>query len=77
MSDAPDEASERAAIEEVTQRLIVKYPTNNPAYIHELVEREYARMLTATLRDYIPVLVEHAVKQELHRENEKRDANLI
>lgn len=77
MSEKPDAASEQAAIDEVVDRLIAKRPTVNQAYIRELVQREYETLQTAKLRDYIPVLVEHMVKQDLKDEKSKRDANLI
>jgi hypothetical protein len=65
-----EKQSEAAAVDEVAKRLRAKYPKVNREHIEQLVRAEYDRMLEAKLRDYIPVLVEHQVKQQLRHERD-------
>ena len=78
MSDARNEdQAEKEAVGGVADRLIAKHPGINQSFIRELVQREYERLQQAKLRDYIPVLVEHAVKQDLKAEKAKRSDDLL
>ncbi len=66
MPEARDKhEAEQQAVGGVAERLIAKHPELDQSYIRELVQAEYEHLQQAKLRDYIPVLVEHAVKQDL------------
>jgi hypothetical protein len=67
-----EKQSEQAAIDGVAERLKEKHPDLDAAHIDRLVKAEYDRMLSARLRDYIPVLVEHQVKQTIRHERQER-----
>jgi len=71
--DNADDDAERKAIDDVADRLIAKHPEVDQAFIRELVAREYGQLRNAKLREHIPVLVEHAVKQSLQSEKAKQD----
>ncbi|GAB3394192.1 hypothetical protein GCM10027568_24350 [Humibacter soli] len=70
--DGAEDDAERKAIDDVADRLIAKHPEVNQAFIRELVAREYEQLRNAKLREHIPVLVEHAVKQSLRSEKAKQ-----
>jgi translation initiation factor 2 alpha subunit (eIF-2alpha) len=63
--DGKKEKQEREAIDAVTSRLKKKFPDLPKSSIEQIVEDQYKQMSSARLRDYIPVLVEHAAKQTL------------
>ncbi len=63
--------SEQTQIEDVARRLKLKYPSVNGGYIDGLVQSEYATLKQARLREYIAVLVEHTVKQQIRQDQEK------
>jgi hypothetical protein len=60
--DLSDESDE---IRDVADRLVAHHTEVSESTIRNLVAAEYRRLSNARLRDYIPVLVEHAVKQTL------------
>lgn len=62
------ETKEAAAIDDLVQRLAVKYPTIGTRRVHEIVIEAYASLTEAKVRDYVPVLVERAAKQALRLE---------
>ncbi|NNC11597.1 hypothetical protein HII28_06865 [Planctomonas sp. JC2975] len=61
----PEKRSEVEEVEEVAKRLTAKHPELKAKDVREVVQREYEKLQEARLRDFIPVLVEHAAKQEL------------
>ncbi len=61
----PKQKSEREAIDDVVARLQKKYPKSSKSDVSKVVEAQYAKLGSAKLRDYIPVLVEHEAKQVL------------
>jgi hypothetical protein len=75
--DEFDDELELDAVDQVADRLIARNPSVNPAYIEQLVDEQYEHLLSARLRDYLPLLVEHQVKEKLRREREKREAGLL
>jgi hypothetical protein len=56
---------EREAIDEVEQRLYRRFVGLPPEVITDIVEARYRTFHDATLREYIPVLVEHAARNDL------------
>lgn len=50
---------------DVVARLTVRYPALDPADISAAVERAHDRFGSCTVRDYVPLLVERHVHQEL------------
>ncbi|KLL97053.1 three-helix bundle dimerization domain-containing protein [Rhodococcus rhodochrous] len=52
-------------IQQVTERLIVRYPLVPPDDIARAVYGVYRRFATSRVRDFVPLLVEKAVKREL------------
>jgi hypothetical protein len=61
----PKQKSERDSIDDITARLSKKYPKLSASEVADVVEKQYAKLQTAKLREYIPVLVEHQAKQVL------------
>ncbi|WP_285114112.1 three-helix bundle dimerization domain-containing protein [Leifsonia sp. fls2-241-R2A-40a] len=62
----PDE--EDLAVEHAAERLADRYPEVPRERIDELVEKHYEEFDGAPVRDFVPVLIEHDVKQELNAE---------
>ena len=60
--------SERAAIETVVQRLTSQFPEVPLDTIQQAVRGEYDDYASSTIRDFVPILVEGAIRAELcHR----------
>jgi hypothetical protein len=64
------EISERTLIDEVERRLIRKYAHLAPNQISTAVQRAHARFEQCPIRDFVPLLVERRVRQELSRSTE-------
>ena len=62
----PDE--EDIAVEHAAERLADRYPEVPREHIDELVEKHHEEFEGAPVRDFVPVLIEHDVKQELKAE---------
>lgn len=65
---SPEEAldrHEKAAIKNVTARMSASFPEFSTAAVDETVERAYHRFDRSRVRTFVPVLVEHAVRDEL------------
>jgi hypothetical protein len=60
--------AERAAIETVVQRLTSQFPEVPLETIQQAVRGEYDDYDSSTIRDFVPILVERAIRAELcHR----------
>ena len=69
--DAPARSEEAAAGEHAADRLADRFPDVDRDRIDELVEQRHREFDGAPVRDFVPVLVEHDVKQELREEREE------
>ncbi|MGO4298934.1 three-helix bundle dimerization domain-containing protein [Leifsonia sp. RAF41] len=59
---------EDIAVEHAAERLAERYPEVPRQRIDELVEKHYEQFDGAPVRDFVPVLIEHDVKQVLNAE---------
>ena len=59
------EFSEERAIGEVVARLTARYPALDPALIAASVRRAHQAFTSCTVRDFVPLLVERHVREEL------------
>jgi hypothetical protein len=66
--------NEDHAIDDVVQRLTVRCPDIPSATIREVVEAQLAQFEASSVRDFVPVLVEHEAL-ELLRAGEKAAAD--
>lgn len=70
-SDAPEgdpltaRAAEYAAIDALAAQLTITYPTVAPDTVRALVRRIHADYNDQTVRDFIPLFVEHAAHRQL------------
>lgn len=46
-------------------RLIERFPDASPSEIRALIETERSRLESSKIRDYVPVLIEHSVRDRL------------
>lgn len=58
-------STEQAAIREVVARLSQQFPDLSATDIDHAVRRQYARFTDSPIRDFVPVLVERATRQQL------------
>ena len=58
---------EDRAVEQIIVRLEKKFPNEPPTSIEKTVHAQQLALARNPLRDYIPVLIEHAVKDRLRR----------
>ena len=58
----PDEAKE---IDEVIERLMIKFPTATRDEVVEAVSQEHQALTGNRVRDFVPVLVEQQAKRRL------------
>lgn len=61
-----DSENEEHAIKAVEERLRARFPDVAPTDVKDVVHRAHAE-LTGPLRDFVPVLVEHAARERLAR----------
>ncbi|HWH25302.1 MAG TPA: hypothetical protein VNT53_01485 [Pseudolysinimonas sp.] len=59
---------EEVVISQITERLLEKFPTVDPARITELAREEVRTLAKLPVQDYISVLGERAVKKRLKEE---------
>jgi hypothetical protein len=52
----------------VVDRLAARFPTLERAHVAQVVQEEYDRLGEVRVRDFIPVLVEHAATERLRLE---------
>ncbi len=63
-----DAAKESKALEQAADRLASQFPQVDSVHVRELVHEVSAAFLDASVRDYVPVLVEREVKHRLRDE---------
>ncbi len=61
---------EDQAMETVVDRLSERFPSLGRQHVQEIVDEEHQRLESAPIRDFVPVLVEHAAKVRLREEAE-------
>ncbi len=62
--------NEDAAVEHVVQRLTERFPNVSPQVVEDTVADLHGGFDDATVRDFVPVIVEHDAKAKL-RESEQ------
>lgn len=62
------ERDEHQAIEHVIARLAERFPTLSDEHVRQVVDEELHRLDANPVRDFIPVLVEHAATERLREE---------
>jgi Mg2+/Co2+ transporter CorB len=60
-------ADEAATVEEIVQRLAVKFPDHSPDTIRAIVVEDYEELNDAHVRDFVAVLVEKQSKKRLKK----------
>jgi hypothetical protein len=58
---------ELRAVGQVVDRLVERFPDISRSLIEEAVRQEHRALESGRVRDYVPVLVEHAAKARLSR----------
>jgi hypothetical protein len=61
---------EEDALDTVVDRLSERFPSLARQHVREIVDEEQQRLEGAPIRDFVPVLVEHAAKERLREEAE-------
>ena len=69
-SDVPEQPAESSSIDAAIHRIATRYPEIDRARIESLVSDSAHRLDGARVRDFIPVLVEHDVMEQLRAEAE-------
>lgn len=64
------ELDEDRAIDQVIARLAARFPTVTRAHLGQVVYEEQHRLVDNPVRDFVPVLVEHAASDRLRAEAE-------
>jgi len=62
-----DDMDDAAAIEEIVQRLVIRFPLISQDTIRETVTDAYEELRDAHVRDFVGVLVEKESKKRLKR----------
>lgn len=55
-------------LEHVVDRLAARFPSLSADHVRHVVDVERRRLENGTVRDFVPVLVEHAAMEELRKE---------
>jgi len=63
---------EEQAMDGVAERLAERYPGTPPELIASLVQQTYRSFEGRPIRDYVPVLVEHAVRGRIEGTADRR-----
>jgi hypothetical protein len=63
-----DDAEEERAVEDVIERLAGRFPDVPRDHIATVVHETHLELEGNPIRDFVPVLVEHAAKKRLRRE---------
>ena len=61
--------SEHEALLHIVQRLSERFPDIGPEHIREIAAAEFESFEGAHVRDFVPVLVERKVKEQLRAEH--------
>lgn len=61
------ERTEQQGIADIATALRIRFPDVAPGTIDTLISAEHAR-LDGPIRDFVPVLVEHAVRERLRKD---------
>jgi len=64
------ELDEDRAMENIVDRLSQRFPSLTRDHVQQVVDEEFARLEEGRIRDFVPVLVEHAAKKRLSIEAE-------
>ena len=64
------EPDEDRVMEKVIDRLSGQFPSLTRDHVQQIVDEEFARLEVGRIRDFVPVLVEHAAKERLRNEAE-------
>ncbi|WP_187432668.1 three-helix bundle dimerization domain-containing protein [Agromyces mariniharenae] len=64
---------EQAAIRNVVDRLVERFPTLGRERVEAVVDEASARLADGKVREYIPALVEHAADEQLRQEADPVD----
>lgn len=67
---------EEHAIDEVIDRLAERFPTIDRSHVAEIVHEEAHKLDGGRVRDFVPVLVEHASHERLRLEAEPAPLNV-
>jgi hypothetical protein len=67
MNMSQEIADDAATIEEIVQRLSVKFPDHSADTIRAVVTEDYAELGDAHVRDFVAVLVEKQSKKRLKK----------
>lgn len=59
---------ENQAVQPVVDRLAVRFPALSSERIRQVVDEEYLRLESGRVREFVPVLVEHAAMERLRTE---------
>jgi hypothetical protein len=70
--DNPQQPHELDAIRTVSARLSTAFPDVPAAHVDETVQVAYHRFDRSRVRTFVPVLVEHAARDELTEEGRER-----
>ncbi|MFE5670471.1 three-helix bundle dimerization domain-containing protein [Agromyces sp. NPDC056523] len=62
-----DALGENEALDRVSDRLAARFPTLSPEYVRRVVGDERRRLESATVRDFVPAVVEHAATEQLRK----------
>jgi hypothetical protein len=63
------EANEWSAIQQLTQRLQLSFPTITPETVTTVVHHNHSRFDGRPVRDFVPLFVERGAKRELQSLN--------
>ena len=64
------EPEEDPVMEKVIDRLSEQFPSLARDHVQQVVDEEFARLEEGRIRDFVPVLVEHAARERLRIEGE-------
>ena len=60
-----DDEHEQLAMDDVRERLCQLFPELDPAVVEAAVRLSYAELTESPIRDFVPILVEHAARDRL------------
>ena len=60
-----DDEHEQLAMSDVRERLCQQFPEFDPAVVEAAVRLSHAELIESPIRDFVPILVEHAARDRL------------